>query len=73
MKIIQYGKLPEKVVMTKRFRCGKCGCIFEATEGEYFFVTPYQGCSREFESSATKPRCPCPTCGSIVVGEMIMR
>lgn len=72
MKIIQKGKLPEKIVDIRQFRCGKCQCIFEATENEYFFAPPYKGCSAEFTNSS-KPRCLCPTCGAIVIGEMVMR
>ncbi len=73
MKIIQKGKLPEKVVNIKQFQCRKCKCIFEATEDEYFFVLPYKGCGAEFEASSAKPRCLCPTCGTIVIGEVVMR
>ena len=34
MRIIKEGKIPNKKVI---FKCPKCGTIFEANDGEYYF------------------------------------
>ena len=53
MKIIKAGKVPEKVKRDKRFECLKCGCVFDAEEGEY-------KCEEFYGYSA---QCPC--CGEM--------
>ena len=40
MKIIKRGDL-NRINKTKRFECNKCGCIFDADEGEYTVGTQY--------------------------------
>lgn len=32
MVVIKEGKIPDT---TKRFTCGRCGCVFECTNAEY--------------------------------------
>lgn len=56
MKIIQHGdpvKL-ERLAATKTFRCGNCGCIFEADWREYD-----ETCIHE---KKTLVSCDCPDC-----------
>lgn len=57
MKIIKQGKTEEelKAILkeTRRFECGKCGCIFEADKGEYTHTTQY---------NETHYYCKCPNC-----------
>ena len=56
MKIIKDGVIPDE---TKRFVCSKCGCVFDASKGEYrenFY------CGQILEGFS----CKCPTCGEDV-------
>ena len=57
MKIIKDGDL-SRLRKTIRFKCHKCGCIFEADMGEY--VVRMDQRNGEYYS------CGCPTCGSVV-------
>lgn len=40
MKIIKDGKIPSTV---KRFKCTRCGCVFEADKGEYKSEIYFEG------------------------------
>lgn len=56
MKIIQHGYKMHTII----FKCTNCGCIFEATEDE-FFPLPY-----DYFSHQTRVRSKCPECGETV-------
>lgn len=55
MKIIKKGN-PSKIG-TFEFDCRKCGCIFEAKEGEYV---------RKVSSDTFFVYCDCPCCGNTI-------
>lgn len=52
MKIIVKGDV-NRLLKTKRFSCRECGCVFEASKGEYETGTQY---NEEYYS------CKCPMC-----------
>ena len=52
MKIIKEGDLT-RLATAKRFECPECGCVWEASAGEY---------RRELVSGAALCVCLCPTC-----------
>ena len=54
MKIIQNGNPKLVFSATKRFRCGSCGCVFEAEKDEYQSDTQY---------NEVYFHCKCPECG----------
>lgn len=58
MKIIQQGKM-EKLMQTKRFTCGACGCIFEAGKEEYKAADYWAAVHDNISAS-----CKCPCCGN---------
>lgn len=58
MKIIVEGEIPKK---TKRFKCGNCGCEFEADEGEYKTTD-----QMTYFDDGTEWRCECPCCRKTV-------
>ena len=63
MKIIKEGRKPD---MTKRFECKRCGCIFEADEGEWF--------NTDKDYNDPRPSANCPFCGDDKrVFEQVMR
>lgn len=63
MKIIKEGRKPD---MTKRFECKRCGCIFEADEGEWFNTNK--------DYNDPRPSANCPFCGDDKrVFEQVMR
>lgn len=63
MKIIKHGR-PETVLNTvKRFKCGSCGCVFEADKEEYTSGTQY---------NEIYFQCKCPECGKFA-NEVRMR
>lgn len=56
MKIIEHGRYPN-VSTAKRFKCYRCGCIFEADEKEYSgYINFDELLKREFF------HCLCPEC-----------
>lgn len=63
MKIIQNGNQKLVFSATKRFRCGSCGCVFEAEKDEYTAGGQY---------SETFYQCKCPECGK-AANEVRMR
>lgn len=60
MKIIQHGQ-PKRTI--KRFKCWKCGCVFEADKGEYKSGSQY---------NEIYYWCGCPDCGKSA-NEVVMR
>lgn len=57
MKVLKEGdrdRAKQSVLQTRRFKCDCCGCVFEATKGEYKSSTQYN----EFYCF-----CKCPCCG----------
>lgn len=63
MKIIQNGNPKLVFSATKRFRCGSCGCLFEAEKDEYITGSQYNDIFYQ---------CKCPECGK-TANEMRMR
>lgn len=63
MKIIQHGRPNPELSTIKRFKCGFCGCVFEADEGEYAVCQHYNDICRQ---------CKCPDCEKLA-NEVIMR
>lgn len=67
MKVLKEGdpnRAERFVIQTRRFKCERCGCIFEADKGEYKFVSQYNEVSYF---------CKCPCCGETNANEVIMR
>ena len=58
MKILVEGKIPKK---TKRFKCGNCGCEFEADEGEYKNADQWA-----YLHDGIECQCECPCCHKMV-------
>lgn len=63
MKIIKNGN-KNLLSVTKRFKCEKCGCIFEANKNEYKAGTQYND---------TYYHCKCPQCDNDTSQVMAMR
>lgn len=65
MKIIEHGKMPEpSAKVTRRFKCIRCGCIFEADDGEYEYgIVGFSACWDGFPLR-TKRFATCPECGA---------
>lgn len=63
MKIIQNGNPKLVFSETKRFRCGSCGCLFEAEKDEYITGNQYNDIFYQ---------CKCPECGK-TANEIRMR
>lgn len=63
MKIIKEGH-PDAVKRRVRFRCNRCGCVFEADFGEYTI---------DFFRNEESYSCECPTCSAIVSFSGAMR
>lgn len=60
MKIIKQGDL-NKLKLTKRFECKKCGCVFEAEKAEYDIVN-----NDDYIYCSTLYRAECPCCKNYV-------
>lgn len=58
MKIIKNGKIKKK---TKEFTCERCGCVFEAEQGEYRSASQMEALHDGIEAV-----CNCSHCKSIV-------
>lgn len=63
MKIIQTGNPKLVFSAIKRFRCGVCGCVFEAEKEEYTAGSQYNEIFFQ---------CKCPECGK-AANEVRMR
>lgn len=62
MKILEPGMIEHQKPL--RFRCGNCGCLFEAGTGEYSPPKRYDEFRDGIEGTA---RCPC--CDEVVVAK----
>lgn len=57
MTVIKEGdrdRAKQSVLQTRRFKCDRCGCVFEADKGEYKSVSQYNDINYF---------CKCPCCG----------
>ena len=61
MKIIRKGYIPTE---TKTFKCGYCGCIFQAEKSEYRVADQLA-----YLHDGISADCNCPTCGRVAYCE----
>lgn len=59
MKIIQNGNPKLVFSATKRFRCGSCGCVFEAEKDEYANQTNFDAPKMLYVYKCLCPECHC--------------